>query len=166
MLAPSVIETLQVGAKFLAVNTQSNAANRGFNTISKYPRADYVSLANHELQLECRSLTGDPSEMLMDVGQRVYATTIVVTLGKLGCLCYNRRAGFHQAPALATKVVDRVGAGDAFFGFTSLCAVLDAPLDILAFLGNVAGAEAVAVVGNKQTMDSLPLMRHIESLFK
>ena len=166
MMAPSVIETLCNGAKFLAVNTQSNAANRGFHTISKYPRADYVSLANHELQLECRSLNGDPSQMLMDVGQRLYATTIVVTLGKLGCLCYNRRAGFHQAPALATKVVDRVGAGDAFFGFTSLCAALDAPLDILAFLGNVAGAEAVAVVGNKQTMDSLPFKRHIESLFK
>jgi rfaE bifunctional protein nucleotidyltransferase chain/domain len=166
MMAPSVIETLRNGAKFLAVNTQSNAANRGFHTISKYPRADYVSLASHELQLECRSLTGDPSKMLMDVGQRLYATTIVVTQGNLGCLCYNRRTGFHQAPALATKVVDRVGAGDAFFCFTSLCAALDAPVDILAFLGNVAGAEAVAVVGNKQTMDSLPLKRHIESLFK
>ena len=166
MLAPCVIETLSQGAKFLSVNTQSNAANKGFHTISKYPRADFVSLAEHELELECRSRNGDHSKMLMDVGQRLYANTIVVTLGKLGCLCYNRRAGFHQAPALATKVVDRVGAGDAFFCFTSLCAVLDTPLDILAFLGNVAGAEAVAVVGNKQTMDSLPLKRHIESLFK
>jgi len=166
MMAPGVIETLGNGAKFLAVNTQSNAANKGFHTISKYPRADYVSMAEYELQLECRSRNGDLSQMLMDVGQRLYATTIVVTLGKLGCLCYNRRAGFHQAPALATTVVDRVGAGDAFFSFTSLCAVLDAPLDILAFLGNVAGAEAVAVVGNKQTMDSLSLKRHIESLFK
>jgi len=166
MLAPGVIETLAKGAKFLAVNTQSNAANKGFHTISKYPRADYVSLAEHELQLECRSRNGELSQMLMDVGQRLYATTIAVTLGKRGCLCYNRRAGYHQAPALATKVVDRVGAGDAFFSFTSLCAALDTPLDILAFLGNVAGAEAVAVVGNKQTIDALPMQRHIESLFK
>ncbi len=166
MMAPGVIEALAKGAKYLAVNTQSNAANKGFHTISKYPRADYVSLAEHELQLECRSRNGDLSEMLMGVGQHLYATTIAVTLGKRGCLCYNRRTGFHQAPALATKVVDRVGAGDAFFGFTSLCAALDTPLDILAFLGNVAGAEAVAVVGNKQTLDSLPLKRHIESLFK
>jgi sugar/nucleoside kinase (ribokinase family) len=166
MMAPGVIETLGNGAKFLAVNTQSNAANKGFHTISKYSRADYVSLSELELQLECRSRNGELSQMLMDVGQRLYASTIAVTLGKLGCLCYNRRAGFHQAPALATKVVDRVGAGDAFFGFTSLYAALDAPLEILAFLGNVAGAEAVAVVGNKQTMDSLLLKRHIESLFK
>lgn len=166
LLAPAVIEALAGGARFLAVNTQSNAANKGFHTISKYPRADYVSLAEHELQLECRSRSEDHAQMLMDVGQRLYATTIAVTLGKRGCLCYNRRAGFHQAPALATKVVDRVGAGDAFFSFTSLCAALEMPLDILAFLGNVAGAEAVAVVGNKQTMDSLPLKRHIESLFK
>ncbi len=166
MLAPRVVDQLCAGARFLAVNTQSNAANKGFHTISKYPRADYVSLAEHELQLECRSRNGDLGQMLMDVGQRLYATTIAVTLGKRGCLCYNRRAGLCEAPALATKVVDRVGAGDAFFGFTSICAALDAPLDILAFLGNVAGAEAVAVVGNKQTMEPLPLQRHIESLFK
>ena len=60
MLAPRVIETLSNGAKFLAVNTQSNAANRGFNTISKYSRADYISLAKHRSEerrvgKECRS---------------------------------------------------------------------------------------------------------------
>jgi len=62
--------------------------------------------------------------------------------------------------------VDRVGGGDAFFALASLCAYQSAPLDILSFMGNVAGAEAVAIVGNREPIDSLCFTRHIESLMK
>jgi rfaE bifunctional protein nucleotidyltransferase chain/domain len=166
MLAARIVQLICDRARFLAVNTQANAANTGFHTISKYPRADYIALAERELQLECRSRAGDLREQLTAVAQRLYATAAAVTLGKRGCLCYHRRAGFHQAPSLATSVVDRVGAGDAFFAITALCAALDAPLDVLAFLGNVAGAEAVAVVGNSRHVEALELRRHVASLFK
>ncbi len=166
MLDSRAIQTLCDHSRFLAVNTQTNAANSGFHTISKYPRADYVSLAEHELELECRMHARDPQRMLLDVGQRLYANTIAVTLGKSGSLCYGRRSGFHRSPALATNVVDRVGAGDTFFAITSLCAVLEAPLEILGFLGNVAGAEAVATLGNSRFLTSSSFQRHVESLLK
>jgi len=166
MLTERAIQLLCDKAKFLAVNTQANAANAGLHTISKYPRADFASLAERELQLECRSRVGNLEQQLQAVGKRLYATTIAVTLGKRGCLCYNRRAGFHEAPSLATNIVDRVGAGDTFLAVTALCAALDAPLEILAFLGNVAGAEAVASVGNSRSLEALSFQRHVESLFK
>ncbi len=166
MLGDLAIQLLCDESRFLAVNTQANAANVGFHTISKYPRADYVSLAEQELELECRTHARDLESMLLDVGQRLYANTISVTLGSRGSLCYKRRAGYHASPSLATNVVDRVGAGDAFFAVTSLCAVLDAPLEILGFLGNVAGAEAAATLCNSQYLDALPFQRHIESLLK
>jgi len=51
-----MIDILAQNAPFLAVNTQSNAGNRGFNTITKYPKADYVSLAEHEIRLEMRNM--------------------------------------------------------------------------------------------------------------
>lgn len=153
-------------AKFLAVSTQSSAANAGFHIISQYHRADFVCLAERELRLECRNRGGDLTEQLQEVGKRLYATTIAVTLGKRGCLCYNRRAGLHEAPSLTTNIVDRIGAGDAFHAVTSLCAAVDAPLEVLAFLGNVAGAEAVATVGNSQAIEAVPFHRHVESLFK
>ena len=105
-------------------------------------------------------------DQIQEVGKRLYATTIMITLGKRGCLCYNRRSGLHEAPSLATNIVDRIGAGDAFHAITSLCAAVEAPLEVLAFLGNVAGAETVATVGNSQTIEVLPFRRHIESLFK
>ena len=81
-------------------------------------------------------------------------------------LGYAPSSGFAEAPALATKLVDRVGAGDAFLSIASLCAAQDAPMDIMLFLGNVGGAEAVATIANKQTLDLLRLTRHVESLLK
>ena len=42
MLTGDAIDILCTQAPFLAVNTEANAGTRGFNTISKYPRADYV----------------------------------------------------------------------------------------------------------------------------
>ena len=51
MLDPQSVDIL-CEARCLAVNTQSNAGNHGFNTISKYSRADYVCVSEYELRLE------------------------------------------------------------------------------------------------------------------
>jgi len=166
MLSDAARETICERAKFVAVSPQVNAANVGYQTIGKYSRADFVVLAQQELELECRKRGGSIQEMVQHVAETNAVETLAVTLGKRGCLCYNRESGFQESPALATKVVDRAGAGDAFFAVTSLCAALGLPLDLLAFLGNVAGAEAVSVVGNSEYLDQLPFSRHVQSLLK
>lgn len=166
MLGDNAREELCREARFLAVNTQANAANVGFHTIAKYDRADFVSLAELELQLECRSYRGDHRSMLREVADRLNLNTIIVTLGKKGCLCYNRRSGYCGAPALTTNVVDRVGVNDAFLAITSICAALDLPVNVTTFLGNVAGAQAVETLGHSQYLDQLSLRRHVQSLLK
>jgi bifunctional ADP-heptose synthase (sugar kinase/adenylyltransferase) len=166
MLSEQARQIVCDAAAFVAVNPQVNSANVGYQTISKYPRADFVVLAQQELELECRNRNRSLREMVLQLLDLVDVSTIVVTLGKRGCLCYNRETGFHEAPALAAKVVDREGAADAFFAVAALCAVAGVPLDLLAFLGNVAGAEAVGVVGNSRFLEPLPFTRHIQSLLK
>ena len=153
-------------ARFLAVTSPANAANDGYHTISKYTRADHFTLSEHELRLECRSPAGDLLPMLEGTSVRLGARTGVVTAGSRGCFCAGLAGERCQAPALATSVVDRSGAGEAFFALTSLAAVLQMPLELLAFLGNVAGAEAVAVPGNSKFIENLPYRRHVESLMK
>jgi sugar/nucleoside kinase (ribokinase family) len=90
----------------------------------------------------------------------------MVTRGSRGCLGFDAGEGFVEVPAFATRVVDRVGAGDAFLAVTSLCAVQQAPLEIIGFIGNVAGSEAVATMGNSSSLEQVPLCRHIEHLLK
>lgn len=166
MLTRNAITLLCEKARFLAVNTQANAANRGFNTISKYPRADYISLARNEIELEERSRQGDVRQMILNLSQKVTCENIVITCGKEGNICYNERDGFVETPAFIEQVVDRMGAGDAVISLTSLCAVQQAPTDIIGFLGNAVGALAVTTVGHRTAIERALLFKFIESLLK
>lgn len=166
MLGAPQVRTLAESRSFLAVAAQANAANVGYHTISKYPRADHFILSEHELRLECRGPAGDLHPMLESTVAKLAARTAAVTSGSRGCLCASSGGQQCQAPALATRVVDRSGAGEACLAVTSLAAALEMPLAHMAFLCNVAGAEAVAVAGNSSFLERLPFNRHVESLFK
>jgi bifunctional ADP-heptose synthase (sugar kinase/adenylyltransferase) len=90
----------------------------------------------------------------------------MITRGSSGTLLHTAPDRFTRVPALATRVVDRVGAGDAVLCATSLCAAVDAPPEVTAFLGNVVGAEAVAILGNQRSIERVPTFRHVECLLK
>ena len=76
----------------------------------------------------------------------------------------DRKGGFVQIPSFATKVVDRVGAGDALFAVTALAAVQGAPSEIIGFLGNVVGSLAVEIMGNQNAIDSRTTVDFIHKL--
>jgi rfaE bifunctional protein kinase chain/domain len=166
MLSREAIDILYSKACFLAVNAQSNAGNMGYHTISRYPRADYVCMAENEIRLEARDRQGDLRPMILDVSQKLACKRVVVTRGKYGCLCYSDDEGFFEVPAFASQVVDRMGAGDAFLSLTALCVVQKAPMEVVGFIGNVVGAQAVATVGHRTPIERVPLFKHIESLLK
>lgn len=166
MLSDEAVDRLCRQAKFLAVNAQSNAGNLGYHTISRYPRADYVGMAENEIRLEARDRRGDLRRMVLDVAQRLQRGRVMVTRGKYGSLGYRDGEGFVEAPALAGQVIDRMGAGDASLSVTALCAVQGAPMQVVSFIGNAVGAQAVATVGHRTSVDRLSLSRHIESLLK
>src|SRR5579883_1179696 len=166
MLSPEAVRILCDEAKFLAVNTQSNAGNFGYHTASKYPRADYVCITEGELRLDSRDRRGDLRHMVDSLVRRAGCEAVSVTRGAKGCLCFSTAEGVKEVPAFAGKVVDRIGAGDAFFTLAAPCVVQNAPIEIVGFIGNVAGAQAVATVCNRSPIDRLPLTRHIEHLLK
>lgn len=91
---------------------------------------------------------------------------MMVTRGKNGCLGFSPEEGFVDVPAVATKVVDRIGAGDTSLALTSLCVKLGAPMDIIGFINNVAGAEAVATVGHRRYIERHSMLKHLEVLIK
>ena len=166
MLTDPVIETLCSKAKFLAVNTQANAGNRGFNTVSRYPSADYVSLTREELGLAESNRPGPVADMVLNVSRDLSCSQFLVTMGKEGNIAYRESQGFIESPALASQVIDTMGAGDAVLSVTSLCAGQQAPLDILGFIGNAVGAQAVGTLGHRASINRLELSRHIDSLLK
>ncbi len=153
-------------AKFLAVNTQTNAGNKGFNTISKYPRADFVSIGEPEVRLDARQVSSDLTKLSEGVARKIGTQKFLVTRGSSGCLIIDKDKGISRVPAFAIKVVDRVGAGDAVLGITSPCAALGVPPEVLGFIANVVGAEACTIMGHRSFIEPTSLFRHITSLMK
>ena len=166
MLGPQSVELLCSEAKYLAINTQVNAGNLGFNTVSKYRRVDFVCVSENEIRLDARSRRKDLRAIVDDVVDRLSSDRIIITRGSQGCLCYSREEGFSEVPAVAMQVVDRIGAGDAVFSVASLCAAQGAPMELAGVLGNVAGAHAVGTVGNRNPIERVSFARHVEALIK
>jgi len=161
-----IINTLVRRAPFLAINTQANAGNRGFHTLTRYPHADYVCIAEHEIRLEMRDLSGQLRPMMDFLVHKIDCSQFVVTSGKKGCLVRGEGGEFVAVPAFAQRIVDRIGAGDAFLSVTALAAVLKVPDEILGFIGNVVGALAVEILGNRKSIDKSSVKKFIVSLLK
>jgi sugar/nucleoside kinase (ribokinase family) len=92
--------------------------------------------------------------------------SFLVTLGKRGTLLFDRRSGFHSCPALADKVVERVGAGDAVLSVTSPAVAAGVSPEIVGLLGNLAGAQAVSVMGNRRSISKAALVERVRDLWK
>ncbi len=166
MMAPAVIEAVTRSSKFLSVNTQSNAGNRGFNTISKYARADYVCLAAHEIEVEARTTHASMSELAALACERIACPRFTITRGKAGSAHFDRGGDLVEVPSLAGEVVDRVGAGDTVLAVTSALVAQGAPWDIVGFVGNIAGGQAVAQLGNRQPLSRASLVKAVTALMK
>jgi len=165
-ISKELVKVLINHSPFLAVNTQANAGNRGFHTISRYPRADYACIAEHEIRLETRTLNGDIKPMMEAIAQNLKCKQFVVTRGRRGALLRSPTGDFIEVPSFAQNIVDRVGAGDAFFAVTSLAAVQLAPVELMGFIGNVVGSLAVEIVGNKKSIDRQSTQKFITNLLR
>ncbi|MBM3831579.1 MAG: cytidyltransferase, partial [Verrucomicrobia bacterium] len=166
LLTERAVHLICARAKFLAVNVQVNAGNRGFNLISKYPHADFVSLGEPEVRLDARKLNDDLAVIIRATAARIGTQFFLVTRGGSGCYCCDQQQNIVEVPAFAIRVVDRVGAGDAVFALTAPCAALGIPAESLGFIANVVGAEACMIMGHRSFVDPTSLFRHITSLMK
>jgi rfaE bifunctional protein nucleotidyltransferase chain/domain len=166
MLSDRARRIIREQANFLAVNAQCNAGNLGHHALSAYPDVDYMSATEREVRIESRDRHGDIHDLSMEVFRKLGCRRLAVTRGKNGCLCLGEADGLTEIPAVANKIVDRIGAGDAFLSISALFAAQGAPMDVVGFAGNAAGALAVATVANREPIDRVAYIRQIESLLK
>ena len=165
-LTPELIELLCRKSKFLAVNTQTNSANTGYNTINKYQRADYVCIDEPEMRLAHQDKFGRLEDLISKTAKKLKCGHVTVTRGHLGSLTYSKKEGFFETPIFSKEIVDRVGAGDAFLAVTAPCAAKGIPSDLLGFIGNTVGALAVRIVGNRTPVEPIPLFKFMTALLK
>ena len=149
---------------FLCVNTQSNAGNRGFNTFSKYPRIDLLSLNGGELELELRRKDLDYRAVVPQIMKEKNCRYAVVTLGGGGLLTFDSSGESARTPALASKVVDKVGAGDSVLAISSMLAFLGAPKEIIGLLSSVVAAFEVSQLGHQESMSIVSMKKYVNGM--
>lgn len=145
-MTPRLIERVSREARFLAVNAQTNSSNFGFNLITKYPRADYVVIDKIEAQLAARDNVSAIEDVILALGYR----KMVVTLGSDGAIGFDGE--FYRQPAGADRVVDTIGAGDAFLAVSAPFAAARASIRELVEIGNRAGAQKVGIMGHERAV--------------
>ncbi|TPV96816.1 MAG: hypothetical protein B7733_02730 [Myxococcales bacterium FL481] len=148
LLTESPVRLLTAHAKFLAVNTQINAANVGYNVLSKYPRFDFACVHEGELRLDAREADGPLEPLLARAKTRAQARALMVTRGFRGTVLITADDTIESCPALAERVVERVGAGDAVLALASVSLAAGLDPAVASVLANLGGAQAVTTVGN------------------
>jgi len=167
LIMPSTISILCEQSKFLAVNAQSNSGNLGFNLITRYPRAGYISIDLPEARLALANKYDDLEQIAEElVPNRVGCNLLSITHGKNGCLTYQPGKSPVKIPAFTKTVVDTVGAGDAFLAVTSPVAATGAPPEVIGLIGNAAGAIKVGIIGHRKSIDKIALLKFLTSLLK
>ncbi|UCD87636.1 MAG: hypothetical protein JSV01_07785, partial [Desulfobacterales bacterium] len=78
----------------------------------------------------------------------------------------DRQNGYYETPVFSTKIVDRVGAGDAYLSISSLCVAAGFPAQLVGLIGNAVGALAVQVVCNRESIEPVPLYKFLATLLK
>lgn len=165
LMQREVRDVVQEDAKFLALNCQTNSNNHGFNVISRqYHRADAVTLDTQELMLSSGHRHLDHPVELNELREQLGAGYAWLTRGPAQTIGLHADDPPCYCPALEADVTDTIGAGDAFYSMASLSAACDLPIELGTFLGQLAGAQAVKIVGNERPISKAVLLKSGMSL--
>jgi rfaE bifunctional protein nucleotidyltransferase chain/domain len=167
MIASSTIDVLIANSKFLAVNAQSNGGNFGYNLVTRYPKADYICIDAPEARLATADKFSDIAAVIeKQLHGRIDCDNIIVTHGSFGCYPFSVKTGVARVPAFTKTVIDTVGAGDAFLTITAPLVAAGGDIKDVAFVGNAAGAIKVGIVGHRNSVEKVPLLKFITALLK
>jgi hypothetical protein len=151
-------------SSFLALTVQANSYNWGFNVANKWKHdgleVDYLVLDEAELRLNYQDSKSSIHTLTLRLAEDFRCRMVAITSGHRGCIVLERDFEIGVpvvVPAIVDHALDRIGAGDAFLAVTAPLVKVGAPPNVIAVVGNVAGAIQVGTVGNSSpvTMEEL-----------
>lgn len=170
LISEEIIQLIQAKAHYLALNCQANSTNLGLNVITKYSRADIFSLDQKELKLAFPFYNMSEEEALHKLTEQLGSRAGFLTRGAMGGYGIEinekvpDKSVLYNCPAFTLNAVDTVGAGDAFFAISSIYMAADAPVELGLFMGNIAGALAVNIVGNKEALEKANVLKFASTI--
>lgn len=162
LLDAEAIRIIQENAQVIVLNCQTNSTNKGLNIITKYTRADWFSLDQQELKLAFPENALDEQAGLRKLARHLGGSGWL-TRGSQGAYGIEKESTI-ECPAFALNVKDTVGAGDAFFAAAGIFAAAGASVELGTFLGNIGGALGANIVGNKDAIEKVNMLKYANTL--
>jgi rfaE bifunctional protein nucleotidyltransferase chain/domain len=164
LIDQTAMDIIQDKARFLAVNCQTNSTNYGTNIITKYKHANTFTLDERELGLAFNTNSKNYNQLLTKLIEQFNSSVGWLTLGSLGALSIDKNGQSATCPAFTLTVQDTVGAGDAFYALSSICAKEELPKELGTLFGNIAGALAANVLGNSKPVGKVDFLKFASTI--
>ena len=154
-------------SKYLAINAQVNAANRGYHSMRNYKNVDCVIINETEMKYELRDRNGKVTSLMKRLSYEQNIKNLIVTKGEQGSILYNKKdKKFNYCDAYAKTAIDKIGAGDAMLSIISLCLKCGFNKDLSLLVGSLAGAHSVSTIGNKEAINKTQILKSLENTLK
>jgi len=167
LISEKVAKEIVKNAPYIALNAQINAANSSYHTMDKYEKVECVIINESELRHEFRNRDGDLDDLIRVFAQNIRAINVIVTRGNHGARLYQRsKDEFIVCPAFASKIVDKVGSGDAMLALLSASLRSGCDEKISLLVGSLAAAQSVETIGNSKSVSKNTVIKTLQNILK
>jgi len=161
LITPDMRSLMSKNYKNFALNVQKNAGNKGFSSISKYSSASLIVLNGDEVELELKQKGINKMDAVVEIHKIMSAKIVIITDGSNGLIITNGERVVHVPALHSGKIVDRTGAGDSVFAMVSLFSLVSDDLEVLGYLGNIAGAMNLNWFANEKSISKQDLINAV-----
>ena len=166
-ITEKIANLISKNSPFFSLNAQINSSNSGFHSLKKYSKCDSIIINESELRHEMRSRQGDLKKLMLKLSQNHQSNYVVVTRGKKGSLLLNyKKNEFIECPAFASKLVDKVGSGDAMLPILSMSLKSKLNDNVSLWYGSLAAAQSVESISNSKYVDKTEMLKTIQHALK
>ena len=166
LLTPKVAQHISASDNFISLNAQINAANIGTHSIRKYKDIDCLIINANELCHEMRQRDGELEILALELKKLINSEYISVTMGKAGAFLINEKKSLLECPGFASKVVDKIGSGDALLALLSICIYSKIDENLSLLIASLAAAQSVETIGNSQYVSKVKILKDLQHLLK
>ena len=121
-----------------------------------------------ELRLNFRDRGTSLEKLSRKLIKNLKVAKTIVTSGKNGAMIINNanNKSASKSRAFASKVIDKVGSGDAMLAIASLCDKVKMSDAEILFVSSLAAAQKLGSMGNKTKLNKLDLIKSIYYMLK
>lgn len=154
-------------SKFLFLNCQINANNKGNHLVLKYKGADNLIINETELRYEMRDDKSSVEDLLKKFSSLYKINLIIVTRGSNGTILYEKRnKRLLSIPAFASKVVDKVGTGDIMLSVIAPFFAVSKNYEAGILAGSMFASKSLKTFGNENILDVSELTKFFSTFLK